>query len=249
LNILFLPFASFVEGDEATAKLSRQIPRRLGAELEKALKDHKVTTKFLSLRGTRADGAPGFAASSELPSTSDIITTGELYGATVALIGKLGFTEHNILFEARVIDIPKKSEVFAKRYETYPSYFFDAAEEVKLRITQALGIELSEEERIQLFRRITESWQAYLYFLLAEDDKYGLETGILPIEPYAALGYYKEALEIDPGFDAARLSMQHYIILLLQNEELLAMGKFPNEFSKYVEFLPQDFVTEIQNFL
>lgn len=109
---------------------------------------------------------------------------------------------------------------FSKRYETFPSYFFDALEEVKLRITQTLGLTLTDEERVDLFQRQTESWQAFLYFLLAEDERYGLTIGIEPLDLLQPIELYKEALNVDPGFGAAKNALEHYLIMLLERSDV-----------------------------
>ena len=244
MTILFLPFTALAR-DEVTAKLCRQISRLIGSEVERAAEQHDMRSKFLSSRGSSADGSPGLVATLELPSPSDLETTARMYGADLVISGKFGLGERNLVLEARLFDTPKRREVFAKRFETYPSYYFDAIEEIKIRIVQTLGISLTDEERVVLLQRSTESWQALLYYLLAEDDRYALSLGIAPINPQGTLDLFREALTIDPEFTLALQSLQHFILLLIEQErvDLPALYTMLRE---YQEILPGEFQSALQ---
>ena len=244
MTVLFLPFAALAR-DEATAKLCRQMPRLIGAELERAAEMHNVRSQFLSSRGTAADGTAGLVATLELPGPSDLETTARMYGADLIVSGKFGLGERNLLLEVRLYDVRNRQEVFAKRFETYPSYYFDAIEEAKIRIVQTLGIELNDEERVTLLRRSTESWQSLLYYLLAEDDRYALSLGIPPVNSRGTLDLFREALAIDPEFTLASQSLQHFILLLIEQDrvdltELYAM------LQDYSEVLSDEFQSALK---
>jgi hypothetical protein len=216
MNILCLPFAVFQQGDEVSAKLSRQLPRMIGADIENAI-GARLKARYLSSRGTDITGKSGLVASMELPSPGDLETVTRMYGGDLVLTGRFGLSDKEILLEGRYYDTSKKAEVYAKRFETYPTYYFDAVEEIKLRAAQLLNIELSDEERVALFSRATESWQAYLYYLLAEDERYALTLGIPPQDHRGAIELYKEAVKTDPTFIQAKRGLEHLLVLLLEN--------------------------------
>jgi hypothetical protein len=153
----------------------------------------------------------------ELPSPGDLETVTRMYGGDLVLTGRFGLSDKEILLEGRYYDTSKKAEVYAKRFETYPKYYFVAVEEIKLRAAQLLNIELSDEERVALFSRATESWQAYLYYLLAEDERYALTLGIPPQDHRGAIELYKEAVKTDPTFIQAKRGLEHLLVLLLEN--------------------------------
>lgn len=220
MTILLLPFAVFQVGDEVSAKLSRQLSRMLGRDLEAALKSHGVNIRYLSSRGSDKEGKTGLVATAELPSPGDLETIARMYGADHCVSGRFGLSDKEILIEGRLFDVAKHQEVYAKRFETYPTYYFDAVEEFKLRIVQILGIQLTDEERVVLFRRATDSWQAYLYFLLAEDDRYAATIGILPHDPRGVVTLYKEALSIDPTFAEAQRGLEHFLVLLIEHQRV-----------------------------
>jgi hypothetical protein len=217
VTILLIPFAALHQ-DEATAKLCRQIPRLLGRELEHALTAHSVAVRFLSSRGTTESGVAGLVASLDLPAPSDLETTARMYGADLVIAGRFGLTDTNLILEVRIYDAAKHQEVYAKRFETYPTYFFDSIEEVKIRIVQSLGIELADRERVALMSRTTESWEALLYYLLAEDDRYAAAAGIDVTMPRSTLELFRDAIRIDPEFSVSRNAMEHFILLLVERE-------------------------------
>jgi hypothetical protein len=215
MNLLVLPFA-VIQQDEVAAKLSRQLPRMIGADIENAI-GARLKARYLSSRGTDITGKSGLVASMDLPSPGDLETVTRMYGGDLVLTGKFGLSDREILIEGRYYDAAKKAEVYAKRFETYPTYYFDAVEEIKLRATQLLNIELSDDERVALFSRATDSWQAYLYFLLAEDERYALTLGIPPQDHKGAITLYQEAAKVDPTFVQAKRGLEHLLVLLLEN--------------------------------
>lgn len=245
MTILLLPFAALHQ-DEATAKLCRQIPRLIGAELERALSEHGVSVRFLSSRGTSEVGKAGLVASLELPTPSDLETTARMYGADLIVTGRFGLTERNLILEARIYDTAKRQEVYAKHFETYPAYYFDSVEELKVRIAQTLAIDLSEQERVALMSRATESWEALLYYLLAEDERYALSLGIPVLQPLTTLGLFRDALRIDPEFAIARSAMEHYIVLIIESGIPLDLRAVLTSFE---DALSTEFVRAMQEFV
>jgi len=216
MTILLLPFAVFNEGDEVSAKLARQLPRMLGSEIERSCASYDIAAKFLSARGSAQDGRPGLFSTIVLPELETLLQTGEMYGADLIIAGQLGLGDRELRLDMRIASRKKKAMVYAKHFETFPSYIFDALEEIKLRTTQLLGLALGEEERVVLFQRATESWQALLFFLLAEDERYGLTIGIQPGDLLQPLELYRESLLVDPDFAEARSGLEHYLLMLLE---------------------------------
>lgn len=220
MTLLLLPFSVYQHGDEVAAKLSRQLPRMLGSALEPTLTMHHVDVRYLSSRGTGADGKPGLVATTQLPSLDDLETTARMYGADFVLYGKFGLSDREVQLEARLFDMRRGRDAYAKAYLTFPTYYFDAVEELKMRVIQTMGIAPGEDERALLFTRPTDSWQAYLYYLLAEDDRYAATLGILPHDTEGTIRLYREALEIDSEFTAAREGLQHFLVLAIEHQML-----------------------------
>jgi hypothetical protein len=246
MNLLVLPFA-VIQQDEVAAKLSRQLPRMIGAEIENAI-GARLKARYLSSRGTDITGKSGLVASMELPSPGDLETVTRMYGGDLVLSGKFGLTDREMLIEGRYYDTAKKAEVYAKRFETYPTYYFDAVEEIKLRAAQLLNIELSDDERVALFSRATDSWQAYLYYLLAEDERYALTLGIPPQDHKGAITLYQEAIKTDPTFIAAKRGLEHLLVLLLENS-ILNQTQLEVMIKEMGEFVTPEFTQAIDDLL
>ena len=102
--------------------------------------------------------------------------------------------------------------IFRKGFDTYATYTFDVFDEICVRVAQATGTELSREERVAIFQRDTTVWEAFLYYLLAEDDRYGLSVGIPPGDPKLAAAAFIAALERDSDFETAEQSATAYLL-------------------------------------
>ena len=248
MTLLLLPFSVYQRGDEVAAKLSRQLPRMLGAGLEPVLAPHEVTVRYLSSRGTGADGRPGLVATSEMPSLDDLETTARMYGANFVLYGKFGLTEKEILLESRLFDMKRGIDTYAKAFQTYPTYYFDAVEELKMRVIQTMGIAPGDYERAALFTRPTDSWQAYLFYLLAEDDRYAATLGILPQDPEGTIRLYREALDIDVDFTAAKEGLQHFLVITIEHR-LVSDEYLQRIIRELTSVLDQEFVAAINDVL
>lgn len=246
-SILLLPLAVFSEGDEIAAKLGRQIPRMLGRQIEEAFAGGAtpISGRFLAARGSTIEGKAGFVATHSIPDTADLETFARMYGGDALVAGKFGLDARQIFLEASIYSEQKRKVVFVKRYEIYTSYIFDALEEVKLKVVQTLGVVPEEDERIRLFRRPTESWQALLYYLLAEDERYSLQNGMPPAEIFEPLKLYREALAVDPDFTIARQAMEHYVL------EVIEQGSVPavllrKTLMENSDYLSAEFLREVE---
>lgn len=215
IPVLLVQFAVERAGDEAAAKLARQIPRALGRRLARSGR-FEVRT-FIAR--DRVDGREVFINSTALPDPDALAALAGMHHARVVLAGKIGVGER-IRIEARIYDAGHGREVYAKGFDVYATYTFDALEELTVRLAQIAGIEMTRDERVQLLRRETESWEAYLYFLLAEDDRYGLSLGLAPDRPLGTVDMYCEALAIDAEFEAAESGVVAYLLEALQRETI-----------------------------
>jgi hypothetical protein len=210
--ILLLQFAAQHEGEEAEAKLARQIPRQIGRKLR--LTD-RFDARFLSFRDKTTAGDVVFVNSTGLPESEALAEIAAHHGIRYILTGKIGIGER-ITIEAHVYDAQRNGMIFRKGFDTYATYTFDVFDEICVRTAMATGQELSREERVAIFQRDTTEWEAFLYYLLAEDDRYGLSVGIPPADPSLAAQAFTAALERDPDFATAEQSATAYIIEALE---------------------------------
>ncbi len=211
-KILVLQFACTRSGDEAEAKLARQLPRTIGKKIQAT---DVADVDFLSLRDT-VDGTVYFVNSTEVPDRAALREMAEAQGVGFVLFGKVGAGER-ITIDAQVYDAGSNEIVFRKFFETYAGYTIDALDEIAYRTVQLLATgTLAEEQRVAMFRRETGSWEAFLYFLMAEDDRYGLEHEIVPHDAELPVSAYVEALRIDPAMEEAELGLVRLLVDLAE---------------------------------
>lgn len=213
--VLLVQFAVERAGDEAAAKLARQIPRALGRRLAGS---GRFDVRTFIARDRDGDREV-FVNSTTVPDPDALAALAGMHHARFVLAGRIGVGER-IKMEVRVYDAGQGREVYAKGFDVYATYTFDSLEEITVRLAQIAGVEMTREERVALLRRETESWEAYLYFLLAEDDRYGLSLGLVPDRPLVTLDAYAEALTIDAEFESAESGAVAYILEALEREAI-----------------------------
>src|SRR5688500_8212489 len=90
IPILMLQFAAQHEGEEAEAKLARQVPRQIGRKL--GLTD-RFDARFLSFRDRTAAGDTIFVNSTRLPDVEALAEIAAHHGIRYILTGKIGVGE------------------------------------------------------------------------------------------------------------------------------------------------------------
>jgi hypothetical protein len=201
LPILILQFATGHPDEEAEAKLARQIPRVIGRKLNLT---GRFDARFLSFRD-RVIGEEVFVNSTQLPEHDALDEIAGHHRIRYVLFGRFGVGER-ITMEVHLYDAERRAAIFRKGFETYAAYTFDVFDEVCVRTAQAVGVELDKRERVRLFQRATTSWESFLYYLLAEDDRYGLAVGVPPLDFSLTQQAYLESLRHDPDAEEIEAS-------------------------------------------
>lgn len=232
-NILVLQFACTTAGDEAEAKLARQFPLVIAGKLRAT---GVVETLFTSLRDT-VDGVVHFVNSTYAPDMAALKEIATEQGVRYVLFGKTGAGER-ITIDAQLYDAEQEAVVFRKFFETYAGYTIDALDEIAWRTLQQVYTgALAEEQRIALFKRETASWEAFLYYLMAEDDYYGLQHGIIPSDLMLPVNAYIEAMKIDPTMQDAERGLAVLLIEAIE-QKLLSPEKILETLSMVVDTFP-----------
>ncbi len=122
-------------------------------------------------------------------------------GVRYVLAGSIRRTGELLRINAQLTDTTVGSQVWAERYEVVSEAIFDVQDRVIQSIVSALAVELTDAEQQQLAKAPTANLEAYDYYLRAErrrvtNDKYA-----------EAVQMYLRALELDPGFSAARTGL------------------------------------------
>ena len=129
------------------------------------------------------------------PSTA--ARSGRLLGAERTVLGELDASADEIMLAAAVVwvaDALREPEPFSER--DVLQHLFDAQKRLALDLYQRLGIELTAAERERVLQHRTQNLEALLAFGrgLEEEDR-GNFT--------AAAAHYREAAQLDPGFQEA----------------------------------------------
>ncbi|HYF03475.1 MAG TPA: hypothetical protein VEC36_08865, partial [Patescibacteria group bacterium] len=218
-TILTLPFVATESGNEAQAKLGRQLSRTLGQKIQAS---GQVESHFFAMRET-VDEKIVFVNTTQKPNSDELAEIAKNAKERFILFGKVG-TSNKVNVEACLYDAEAGKLVFHKQFETFAGYMFDTMDEITIRVLEAMKIDTNIEQRVQIFKRASDSWEAFLYFMMAEDDRYGLSVGVEPIDPNLPLNGYLEALTIDPHMKDAELGLITFVIDLLQYELIPAQG-------------------------
>lgn len=232
-TILVLQFACTTPGDEAEAKLARQFPLVIARKLRAT---GVMEPLFTSLRDT-VDGVVHFVNSTYAPDLAALRDIAAERDVRYVLFGKTGAGER-ITIDAQLYDAQQEAVIFRKFFETYAGYTIDALDEIAWRTLQQVHTgELAEEQRVALFQRETASWEAFLYYLMAEDDYYGLQHGIVPPDLMLPVQAYLEALAIDPTMEEAERGL---VVLLIEalERKLLPVEQVLETLSTVVDRFP-----------
>jgi TolB-like protein len=216
-TILTLPFVATESGNEAQAKLGRQLARIIGQKIQAS---EQVESHFMAMRETVNEKIV-FVNTTQKPDFDDLQEIAKNAKERYILFGKVG-TTNKVNVEACLYDAETGKLIFHKNFETFAGYMFDTMDEITIRVLEAMKIETNIDQRVQIFKRPSDSWEAFLYFMMAEDDRYGLSVGVEPIEPNLPISGYIEALTLDPDMKDAELGLITFIIDLLQFEQITA---------------------------
>lgn len=212
-TILTLPFVASETGNEAQAKLGRQLSRIIGQKIQSS---EQVDAHFMAMRDTVKEKIV-FVNTTQKPDYDDLKEIAKNSKERYILFGQVG-TTNKINLEACLYDAELGKLIFHKNFETFAGYMFDTMDEVTIRVLEAMKIETNIDQRVQIFKRASDSWEVFLYFMMAEDDRYGLSVGVEPIDPNLPISGYLEALTLDPHMKDAELGLITFIIDLLQYE-------------------------------
>jgi len=214
-SIMMLQFACQNSGTEAEARLARQIPRYIGTKL---FRSGLFEPSFYALRNQQNNV---FINATEPPPLDIIDNIAQSNSTPYLLFGKVGIAE-KLKFEFNFYDAKFGKIVLKKGVETYPTYIFDSLDELCLKIINYCELQLTREQRMSLFMRDTLVWEAFLYYLFAEDERYAYSVGIELKEPEKTISHFLEALRFDPDFELAQQACSDFISLLYSHKTISA---------------------------
>jgi serine/threonine protein kinase/Tfp pilus assembly protein PilF len=123
---------------------------------------------------------------------------------------KLG---NELRITARIINTSDGSQLWGEAYDGQEEDIFNIQDQITNKIVTYLKIGLSGQEKTQLAKRYTENSEAYNLYL--QGRSYWHKRGPENLEK--AIGYFQEALEIDPGFALAYVGTAESYMILAEN--------------------------------
>jgi TolB-like protein/Tfp pilus assembly protein PilF len=129
-------------------------------------------------------------------------------GVRYILEGSVRKIGRNVRINAQLIDAVTGGHLWAERYDGDLKNIFELQGEVVEKITSALSVKLTKEEKVQLAKKYTDNLEAYEYYLR------GIQTirrkSLGDIELFKKLveakSLFKKAIELDPSFARAYVS-------------------------------------------
>jgi len=180
-SLAVLPFANETE-DEELLYLASEIPASIIDNVA-MLKDLRVVPRSTTMR---VRGMEPAAAGLEL-------------GADFVLIGQIqrvGGADH---VRAELIDVARNRQPWSERFDRPTGEALDAVTKITEQVIRVLGIEVSDEEQLQLARRRPARSEAYAAYL-----KGRYEWSRTTVDGFLrAIEFYDQAIGLDPTFGLA----------------------------------------------
>lgn len=135
-------------------------------------------------------------------SNCDVMTIGRELRVASVLEGSIRRAGHCIRVSAQLVGLDQERTLWAGRFDVKPTDIFAVEDQASQQIAQALALELTDEERVQLQLSSTEDSEAYKLFL---QSRYYLNQ--VPIQMEKMLDCLRQALAKDPDFALAHMAM------------------------------------------
>ena len=126
----------------------------------------------------------------------DIREVARELGVRYVLEGSVRRAGDDVRINAQLIDGATGNHLWAERYDRQYADIFALQDEVIEHIVEALSVELSDAEHVEVVRLPTENLEAYDYYLRGEEQAYRAE----PASATNALALYEKAIALDPKF-------------------------------------------------
>lgn len=146
-------------------------------------------------------------------------------GVLWVLVGRVRTLENRLMVSTELVDVAHGWQIWGENYSRNADEILDVQEEIAKRITTALRIKLSVNDRQRMTKRYTENSDAYHNYLRGRYywDKYTRQA----LEK--AIDYFKRAIESDPAYALAYVGVSDAYFRLatsfLPPREALAKAK------------------------
>lgn len=135
---------------------------------------------------------------------------GEELGVSWLLKGGVRYTDNQVHLTAQLINTNRERTVWNETYDTELKQIFAIQRDMIQKISDTLKVIISEQDREQLEKRVTDNLVAYDYFLRG---RFNLSKRV-PDSLKKAIQLFEQAIRVDPEFARAYTSLaESYAIL------------------------------------
>jgi tetratricopeptide (TPR) repeat protein len=179
--------------------LSREIPREIGRRMVR-LAD--LETRFYAIRVSLGE-AERFLVVEKMLAPEEARLIGRQGGAAFVLDGRVALTDR-LRIVTRLQDVASGRRLWLQRYEAPPAEAAALLERAARDLLTALPGHLGDRARSAPLPGHEPSWPALLAYMRGENARFARESGLPAGSPSVVFAYFLDALQCDPGYDAAR---------------------------------------------
>jgi eukaryotic-like serine/threonine-protein kinase len=139
------------------------------------------------------------------------------------LTGRVMQSGGSLRIGTELVDVATGSQLWGAQFDRKPGDIFVIQDEISSEISGKLRLRLTRAEKKRLVRRHTEDAEAYRLYLQGRHHwNRWTEEGF-----YKAIGYFRQAVEKDPGYALAYAGVADSFVLLGWNSYLAPKDAFP----------------------
>ena len=158
---------------------------------------------------------------------------GKELGVANILEGSIRRVGERVRITGQLINAMSDKHLWAEKYDRDIEDIFEVQDEVASSIANALRIELSDEEAMMISESLTESIEAYDYYIKGRTLSYFYESA----KREEALENYRKAIQIDPEYalpyaGISRVRMSQVTTQVMENDFTTIALKEAEEYSK-----------------
>jgi TolB-like protein len=140
----------------------------------------------------------------------DAIAVGKAMGVEAVIDGSIQKANERVRVTVRLLDVRSGKTLWSDHFDEYFTDIFKVQDSIAERVSSALALELTRQERELLAKHYTENQKAYQLYLNAQLIWNGRRQNWIE----QSLTLYKQAVEKDPNFALAYIGMADCYIML-----------------------------------
>jgi adenylate cyclase len=140
---------------------------------------------------------------------------GEALGVNTVLEGSVRKSGDRVRITVQIVNAADGYHVWSERYDREMNDIFEVQDEITLAVVDSLKVKLLQSERSAMLKKATDDPEAYQLYLRGR----ALWNRRTPVDFQKAIGYFEEAITIDPDYSLAYAGIADSYTLLAYFEE------------------------------